>query len=561
MRFLLILLITLSLFSCRKKEFEDQVIPKETVELDILEVEYIRDIDTFKIDQNGYFYLKVKPNDIYGDDIFFSKNPIYKIEYIDDVGEIKYLDESQLNVEIDVKSQIFRFDSIYRFKFYPKSIGKKSFRISFSSNGKSTIRSYNFYVHALETQTEMFWLSKYALDIDPVTDNNHIVKNLKSLPPICQGDLYNMNSIYLLNKNLNSTGNYYSIYQISDKNVVHVTWPVFKTETINEKYYFNYKLGSGLGSDKLKLLWKNNDIQGYNIPTTYIYEPNYENGFTFDIQVANDHPISQYNGVLKSGDPFYIYVDIKNSKDVVVQQDTLTYYVMDKLFYNTYTISISDFDFDLNGNGSPLGQISTRYMWTKNNSISGLDDELKNSALNLATINCINAPSNPGSITGEGGVCPPNNLYSVSPQSNVEYIWNFDGTEKSIITNLDGSCIIDFGSSSGYGNVSVYTKNFCGVSTVSNISVNVIPVATQPSIISGPPSITKDNYINYDVSLNPPPITYDWSYSGDGATIFGDGSNSIQVYFASNATSGVLSVIAQNGCGNSIPRSINITVQ
>ncbi len=53
--------------------------------------------------------------------------------------------------------------------------------------------------------------------------------------------------------------------------------------------------------------------------------------------------------------------------------------------------------------------------------------------------------------------------------------------------------------------------------------------------------------------------TYTWTYSGDGATISGTG-NSILIDFSATATSGTLSVIADDGSGPSIPRTLDINV-
>ena len=58
---------------------------------------------------------------------------------------------------------------------------------------------------------------------------------------------------------------------------------------------------------------------------------------------------------------------------------------------------------------------------------------------------------------------------------------------------------------------------------------------------------------------NDPTVTYTWNYTGTGATINGTG-NSVTVDFDAIATSGTLSVYATNGCGDSAPRNINVTV-
>ncbi|HEY8402092.1 MAG TPA: T9SS type A sorting domain-containing protein, partial [Cytophagaceae bacterium] len=55
-------------------------------------------------------------------------------------------------------------------------------------------------------------------------------------------------------------------------------------------------------------------------------------------------------------------------------------------------------------------------------------------------------------------------------------------------------------------------------------------------------------------------VTYTWTYTnGSGVTINGTG-NSVTLDFSSTATSGTLTVVADDGSGPSLPRSINITV-
>ncbi|HEY3391043.1 MAG TPA: T9SS type A sorting domain-containing protein, partial [Prolixibacteraceae bacterium] len=54
-------------------------------------------------------------------------------------------------------------------------------------------------------------------------------------------------------------------------------------------------------------------------------------------------------------------------------------------------------------------------------------------------------------------------------------------------------------------------------------------------------------------------VTYNWAYSGEGATIVAT-RNSARVSYSDKATSGTLSVTATNSCGTSIPRSLEITV-
>lgn len=68
-----------------------------------------------------------------------------------------------------------------------------------------------------------------------------------------------------------------------------------------------------------------------------------------------------------------------------------------------------------------------------------------------------------------------------------------------------------------------------------------------------------DENVEYIVP-NDPSVTYTWGYDdGTGATIVGSG-NSVTVDYANNATSGTLYVFTTNGCGDSDPREMDITV-
>lgn len=64
--------------------------------------------------------------------------------------------------------------------------------------------------------------------------------------------------------------------------------------------------------------------------------------------------------------------------------------------------------------------------------------------------------------------------------------------------------------------------------------------------------------VDYSVSNNPS-LTYTWSYSALGGSIVGSG-NAIEIDFANNALSGTVSVYTTNGCGDSAPLTLDVTV-
>lgn len=67
-----------------------------------------------------------------------------------------------------------------------------------------------------------------------------------------------------------------------------------------------------------------------------------------------------------------------------------------------------------------------------------------------------------------------------------------------------------------------------------------------------------DLNVAYSVANNPT-LTYNWGYSGSGATMVGSG-NEISIDYSGTATSGDISVFTTNGCGDSAPLSRAVTV-
>ncbi len=84
---------------------------------------------------------------------------------------------------------------------------------------------------------------------------------------------------------------------------------------------------------------------------------------------------------------------------------------------------------------------------------------------------------------------------------------------------------------------------------------------SQPSTINGPASPCRNSTGNVYFVTNISGVTYTWSYSGTGATLTGQGTNIINVSYATGATSGTWSVTPVNGCGSGTPRTLPITLQ
>jgi hypothetical protein len=179
------------------------------------------------------------------------------------------------------------------------------------------------------------------------------------------------------------------------------------------------------------------------------------------------------------------------------------------------------------------------------------------SAVYAITVNTVPVAS--GNIEGSPAVCAGVSgiAFSVPPISGAtSYIWNYTGTGATI--NGSGFAItIDFATNATSGTLTVQGNNPCGNGTASgvyNITVNPLPLAA--GTITGSASVCAGaNGVAYSVPLIGNATTYNWLYTGTGATINGTG-DAVTINFASNATAGNLTVQGNNTCGNGTISSV-----
>ncbi len=103
------------------------------------------------------------------------------------------------------------------------------------------------------------------------------------------------------------------------------------------------------------------------------------------------------------------------------------------------------------------------------------------------------------------------------------------------------------------------TNGGCESSDEIGIAFPLLPVQPEDFTNASTDVCRGQTGIVYTVPNDPTISNYSWSYAGTGETINGTG-NSVTLDFNASATSGTLSVDAENGCGTSSARTINITV-
>ena len=110
------------------------------------------------------------------------------------------------------------------------------------------------------------------------------------------------------------------------------------------------------------------------------------------------------------------------------------------------------------------------------------------------------------------------------------------------------------------GTYYIKSTNTCGFD-IEPVTVIVNPLPSAAGTISGSPTVNQgQTSVAYSVPAIANATSYIWAYSGSGAT-FSNTTASITINFASNATTGYLTVLGRNACGDgTVSQQFLITV-
>ncbi|NVN96153.1 MAG: T9SS type A sorting domain-containing protein [Bacteroidetes bacterium] len=177
-------------------------------------------------------------------------------------------------------------------------------------------------------------------------------------------------------------------------------------------------------------------------------------------------------------------------------------------------------------------------------------------------------PSAAGTISGSATVCHGyNNVVYTVPAINsaTSYIWSYSGTGVTYTANTTTNTVsISFSATATIGNLTVFGRNACGDGIISAsfpITFSNIPAAA--GTITGTSVVCQgQNNVAFSVPAITNATSYNWSYSGAGATYSGN-SNNITISFLPTASSGNLTVSGHSNCGDGIisasyPITINL---
>ncbi len=179
------------------------------------------------------------------------------------------------------------------------------------------------------------------------------------------------------------------------------------------------------------------------------------------------------------------------------------------------------------------------------------------------TVNPI--PAQPGVITGTFSLLPPQTgiAYSIAAVPGAtSYTWAYSGTGTTINGQGNNTITMDFACGATGGNLTVTANNVCGGTSPVQTQSIMIATLAQPGVITGTtPIVPPQTGITYSIPAVTGATSYTWTIPGTLGTITsGQGTTSISVNFACGATAGVVSVVANNACGSSIPRTLTINM-
>ena len=172
----------------------------------------------------------------------------------------------------------------------------------------------------------------------------------------------------------------------------------------------------------------------------------------------------------------------------------------------------------------------------------------------------LTTPVRPPSISGPVKACAGDiGVYSVALVSRADnYNWTLP-TGATIITGQGTNVVsVQFDAAFVGGSINVAAANGCGVSPdrSKTIARNIL---SAPTAINGPSNgVCGQNSITYTCTTLPGATSYFWTVPAGASIVNGQGTATLTVSFSGSFNSGMITVAAQNGCGNGAVRTKTI---
>ncbi len=164
-------------------------------------------------------------------------------------------------------------------------------------------------------------------------------------------------------------------------------------------------------------------------------------------------------------------------------------------------------------------------------------------------------PATPGTISGPAAPCVGTpQTYSVAAVSGAtSFIWTLPGTGWA---GTSSTATLNATVGTASGTMTVAAVNGCGTSTASNLAVTPNNVPAQPGVVAGAAVPCIGVATTYSIGAVANSTSYTWTVPTGWA---GGASTTTSVSTTPTAASGTVTVVANNACGQSFPRTLVVT--
>ncbi|MFL5765171.1 MAG: T9SS type A sorting domain-containing protein [Bacteroidia bacterium] len=212
----------------------------------------------------------------------------------------------------------------------------------------------------------------------------------------------------------------------------------------------------------------------------------------------------------------------------------------------------------ISGQGTWFIEVSFDFSFTGGTMYVYKTNDCGNGAVASFHIGTYPTPSAPASISGPGclsGISAAG-YTATSVAGPVTYNWEVPAGASILYGYGTDSIYVSFDSTFTSGNLNVSVTNPCDAhSAVTTLFLN--SVAAKPGPVSGDASICKNaTGLVYSISAVTRATSYAWSVPAGASIVSGQGTTSVTVNWGSS--SGFITVVAVNGCGNSQVRNKHV---
>jgi hypothetical protein len=166
-----------------------------------------------------------------------------------------------------------------------------------------------------------------------------------------------------------------------------------------------------------------------------------------------------------------------------------------------------------------------------------------------------------GLMTGSFAVCPGQSglVYSIPPVTNASsYTWTVPANISIVSGQGTNSVTVNADPGFTLGNICVTATSPCGIVSAPRCKTISSTKPGTPGNITGAATGVCNSTVTHTVPSVAGITSYTWSAPAGASIISGQGTNSVDVSYSNSFTTGQLCVTANNACGSSTARCINV---